>query len=170
MLVNEPTHPIRRPYTNRCGAGHYGHYQHYWDLDFWKALIFLRLNLSRALLYCITLATCKASIIFLYQRIFNTSNVLRWVFWATHAFNILLALSYFLASIFVWRPFACHFMVDLDDSCVKNDVWDGSGANAAVNAALDIWLIIVPAVAIWKLQMKISKKLNLVAIFATGFL
>lgn len=85
-------------------------------------------------------------------------------------FNILLALSYFLAAFFVWRPFACNFMVDPDRDCVKNDVWDGSGANAAVNAALDIWLIIIPAIAIWKLQMKVSRKLSLIAIFATGIL
>lgn len=149
---------------------YYGYEPHYWDLDFWKAPIFLRLNLSRALLYSITLGVCKASIIFLYQRIFDTQNVLRWVLWGTHLFNILLALSYFLATIFVWRPFACHFMINLDDSCIKNDVWDGEGANAAVNAALDLWLIIVPAFAIWKLQMKISKRINLIAIFATGFL
>lgn len=149
---------------------HYEYYPHYRDLDFWKAPIWLKLNLSRALLYAITLGTCKASIIFLYQRLFDTTKTLRWVFWGTHVFNILLALSYFLATIFVWRPFHCHFMVNLDASCVKNDVWDGSGANAAVNAALDIWLIIIPAFAIWKLQMKISKKLTLIAVFATGFL
>lgn len=60
-------------------------------------------------------------------------------------------------------------MIDLDENCVKHNEWDESGANAAVNAALDIWLII-PAVAIRKLHMKISKKLSLAAIFATGFL
>lgn len=59
---------------------------------------------------------------------------------------------------------------DPDGICVKNDVWDGSGANAAVNGALDLWLIIIPAVLIWKLQMKIAKKLSLIAIFTTGFL
>lgn len=150
--------------------GHYGYYSHYWDLDWWKAPIWLRLNVARSLLYAIILGICKASIIFLYQRIFDTTKTLRWIFWGTHVFNILLALSYFFAAIFVWRPFKCHFMVNLDESCVKNDVWDGSGANAAVNAALDIWLIIIPAVAIWKLQMKISKKLSLIAVFATGFL
>lgn len=61
-------------------------------------------------------------------------------------------------------------MVDLDENCVKHNEWDESGANAAVNAALDIWLIIIPAFAIRKLHMKISKKLSLAAIFATGFL
>lgn len=61
-------------------------------------------------------------------------------------------------------------MFNRDENCVKNDVWDGSGANAAVNAALDLWLIIIPAVSIWKLQMKVSQKMSLIGIFATGFL
>lgn len=127
--------------------------------------------MSRTLLYSIILGICKASIIFLYQRIFDTTNnTLRRVLWGTHVLNVLLALAYCLAEIFVWRPFSCHFMVDIDASCAKNDAYDGSGANAAVNAAFDIWLIIIPAVTIWKLQMKITQKLSLIAIFATGFL
>lgn len=133
--------------------------------------IFLKLNFAHAELFAIALGICKASIIFLYQRIFDTTNnTLRWVLWGTHVFNILLSLSYFFASIFVFQPFACQFMVNEDENCVKNDVWDGSGANAAVNAALDLWLIIIPAVSIWKLQMKVSQKLSLIGIFATGIL
>lgn len=150
--------------------GHYGLYSHYWDLDFWKSVIYMKLNLAQGCLYGIALGICKMSIIFLYQRIFDTTKTLKRVLWGTHIFNILLALSYPLAAIFVWRPLNCHFMVDVDEKCVKNDVWDGSGANAAVNAALDLWLVILPAVMIWKLQIKISDKLSLIGIFAAGLL
>lgn len=58
----------------------------------------------------------------------------------------------------------------MDSRCVVNDVWDGSGASSAVNAAFDIWLILVPAFVVWRLQMKITRKLSVISVFATGFL
>lgn len=61
-------------------------------------------------------------------------------------------------------------MVNVADYCTKKDAWDGSGDNAGVNAALDIWLIIISAVVIRKLQMKVSQKLSLIMIFAAGLL
>lgn len=129
----------------------------------------LKLDFSRAQLYSIGLGLSKMSIIFLYQRIFEGPR-LRWALLATQTFNALLTLSYFISAFFVQRPFKCTFQVELDSGCTYNDVWDGSGAFSAVNAAFDIWLVAIPAAVVWKLQMKTERKINVIAVFATGIL
>lgn len=150
-------------------GGYYGFYIHSWDLDFEKLTKFLKVNFARAEIYPLALGAGKMSIICLYQRIFEGPRT-RWVLRGTHAFNILLSLTFFITTFFVFRPLSCNWQVDLDSSCVVNDVWDGSGASSAINAAFDIWLILVPAFLVWRLQMKITRKLSIISVFATGFL
>lgn len=110
------------------------------------------------------------SIIFLYQRIFEGPR-LRWVLLGTQTFNAALTLSYFLTAFWVAQPFSCTFEINLvATNCTYNDVWDGTGAFSAVNAAFDVWLVGIPAVVVWRLQMKTERKLNVIAVFATGIL
>lgn len=149
--------------------GFYGNYVNYWTLDFWKLPLFLKLDFARAELYAITLGMSKMSVLFLYQRIFEGPR-LRLVLLCSQIFNILLMLSYFLAAFFVAKPFHCMFIIDLPSNCTYNDVWDGSGAYSAVNAAFDVWLVAIPACVVWRLQMKTERKINVIAVFATGVL
>ncbi|KAF3760771.1 hypothetical protein M406DRAFT_334388 [Cryphonectria parasitica EP155] len=149
--------------------GHYGDYNNYWTLDFANLPPFWRIDFARAVLYALCLGLCKASIICLYQRIFEGPR-LWWVFLATQLFNALLALSYFVSAFFVARPFSCNFVLDLPADCKYDDVWDGSGAYSAVNAAFDVWLVVIPAVVVWRLQMRTGRKASVVAVFATGIL
>lgn len=138
-------------------------------MEFEKLPVFWKINFARAELYAITLAVTKMSIIFFYQRIFEGPKVKR-VLCGTHIFNILLALSYFIAQFFVSQPLYCEWTFNQGPECTYNDVWDGSGAYSALNAALDLWLVGVAAFLIWKLQMKVTKKMSVIAVFATGFL
>ncbi|KAK7698693.1 hypothetical protein SLS64_012304 [Diaporthe eres] len=146
-----------------------GCYVHLWDLDFEKVPEFYKINFARAQLYAITLAVTKMSILFFYQRIFEGPKVQR-VLWATQFFNISLAVAYFIAQCFVSQPLYCEWTFDQGPECTYHDIFDGSGAYSALNAALDLWMVLVAAFLIWKLQMKVTKKLGVIAIFATGFL
>lgn len=152
-----------------CAEGVIGCYVHLWDLDFEKVPEFYKINFARAQLYAITLAVTKMSILFFYQRIFEGPKVQR-VLWATQFFNISLAVAYFIAQCFVSQPLYCEWTFDQGPECTYHDVFDGSGAYSALNAALDLWMVLVAAFLIWKLQMKVTKKLGVIAIFATGFL
>lgn len=148
-------------------VNYYGYYRLYWTLDFWKYPYFLRVDFARAETYAIGLGLCKMSILFLYQRVFEGPR-LRIVLVVTQVFNVLLILSYVIATCFVSIPFACQFYLDMPAGCTYHDVWDGSGAYSALNAALDIWMVIIPAVIVWRLQMKTTRKISVIAIFATG--
>lgn len=167
-----PQLTVANPITVHYTEGHFGHFEHAWDLDFWKWPIFLKINFARVNLYAITLGICKMSILFFYARIFQFGgNYIRWVLWATQIFNGLLSLSYLVTSFFVARPLNCVWEInELLSECVYSDVWDGSGAYAAVNGALDVWMVLIPAFVVWRLQMSTSRKLSIIAIFAAGFM
>lgn len=109
------------------------------------------------------------SILFLYQRIFDGAKVRRFL-WATQIFNVSLAVAYFIAQFLVSQPLYCEWTFDQGDECTYHDVFDGSGAYSALNAALDLWMVLLAAFLIWKLQMKVNKKLSVIAVFATGIL
>lgn len=146
-----------------------GCYEHFWDLDFEKLPEFYKINFARSQLYAIALAVTKMSILFFYQRIFEGVKINR-VLWATQFFNASLAVAYFIAQCFVSQPLYCEWTFDQGPECTYNDVFDGSGAYSALNAALDLWMVLVAAFLIWKLQMKVTKRLSVIAVFATGFL
>lgn len=161
--------PIFSCWLTRSAEGAIGCYVHFWDLDFEKIPEFYKVNFARAEIYAISLAVTKMSILFFYQRIFEFQEVTR-VLWATQFFNISLAVSYFIALFFVSQPLYCEWTFDQGPECTYKDVFDGSGAYSALNAALDLWMVGVAAFLIWKLHMKVTKKLSVIAVFATGFL
>lgn len=150
-------------------GGYYGFYIHSWDLDFVRLEKFYKANFARAEIYPLALGACKMSIIFLYQRIFEGPRMRR-VLLGTHIFNVLLSLAFFITTFFVIWPLRCNWQVDMESYCVENDFWDGSGAASAVNAALDIWLVLVPAFVVSRLQMNVGRKLSVISVLATGFL
>lgn len=146
---------------------HFKYYQNRWTLDFWKIPIFWRINFARAVVYAVGLGLSKMSILFLYQRVFEGPRLKR-VLIGTQVVNGLLTLSYVVATFLVSIPFECQFYLDSPEYCRYNDFWDGSGAYSAFNAALDVWMVVIPAVVVWQLQMKTGRKLSVIAIFATG--
>lgn len=170
LVSCSPHHlPISLKWLTCSAEGVIGCYVHFWDLDFEKLPEFYKINFARAQLYAIALAVTKMSILFFYQRIFVGPKIER-VLWATQFFNAALAVAYFIAQCFVSQPLYCEWTFDQGHECTYNDVFDGSGAYSALNAALDLWMVVVAAFLIWKLQMKVQRKLSVIAVFATGFL
>ncbi|KAG8158476.1 hypothetical protein KVR01_011598 [Diaporthe batatas] len=185
LFISRPVTSFKRDIsawkTTECGVlliaqfvlcilqGVIGCYVHFWDLDFEKLPGFYKVNFARAQLYAITLAVTKMSILFFYQRIFDGPRVRR-VLWATQIFNISLAVAYFIAQFLVSQPLYCEWTFDQGDECTYHDAFDGSGAYSALNAALDLWMVLLAAFLIWKLQMKVNQRLSVIAVFATGIL
>lgn len=148
---------------------HWGYYRNYWTLDFDNIPPYLKADFARTVVYAVGLGLCKASIICLYQRIFEGPR-LRWMLLLSQIFNAILSLSFVISAFFVAQPFSAQFEVDRPANYVYHDVWDGTGAFSTVNAAWDIWLIAIPAVVVCQLRMKTERKLNVIGVSATGIM
>ncbi|KAK2021190.1 CFEM domain-containing protein, partial [Colletotrichum zoysiae] len=122
------------------------------------------------ILYYVSLAVTKASILFLLLRIFPGDRV-RLVIWGTQAFNLMLCLACVFAEIFACQPIdmAWHFMSPgYHGHCI--DQLNLALSHGAINVALDVWMLILPVTQIWRLNMKWRKKFGITTMFCMGLL
>ncbi|KAK2057114.1 CFEM domain-containing protein [Colletotrichum caudatum] len=119
-------------------------------------------------LYILGLAFVKASILFLYLRIFPDHRF-RKVLWLTQLFNLALYLVFLVASLTSCQPL--------------NYVWDGwtgkmegrcfssnppALAHGALNLVLDVWMLFLPVSQIYKLNIPRKQKLDVMFMFSMG--
>lgn len=74
-----------------------------WDKEFWQIDAALEVWFVSEVLYTITLALIKSSILFLYTRIFPTKSFRRYV-WGTQIFNLMIVLGFVPVDFFQCRP------------------------------------------------------------------
>ncbi|KAJ4387524.1 hypothetical protein N0V93_008118 [Gnomoniopsis smithogilvyi] len=150
--------------------GQLGEFNNYWTLDFDNLPPAWKFDFARGILYAFTLAASKTAILCFYQRCFGMTSRIRYILWATHVYNVLLALSYMIQALLISKPVRCNWELDLEQDCTYKDVWFGSGGYSACNAVLDIVLVLIPAFMVSRLKMSTGKKAGVIAVFATGFL
>lgn len=121
-------------------------------------------------LYTLTLGMIKISICFLYIRIFSNST-LRKVLWGTQIFNSLLIVAFLCADFGQCRPLSYFWNAwDQEHSGSCFNINAMAYAHSAINIALDIWMLILPATQVWKLNMSLKNKLAVSAMFSIGIL
>jgi hypothetical protein len=114
----------------------------------------------------------KLSILLQYLRIFcpngATNGWTRKIIWALVLFNLLFYIAVMIPQIMacnprekIWHPLINGKCLDLSLILI---------AGAIVNIFSDFSILILPMVKVWQLQLTRSKKLGLVAVFATGIL
>ncbi|KAK1585615.1 CFEM domain-containing protein [Colletotrichum navitas] len=119
-------------------------------------------------LYILGLAFVKASILFLYLRIFPDQRFRR-VLWLTQAFNLLLYLSFLAASLASCQPL--HYVWDGWTGKTEGRCYNSNPpalAHGALNFILDIWMLFLPASQIYKLNIPRKQKLDVMVMFSVG--
>jgi len=121
-------------------------------------------------LYIFILAVIKTSILFFYLRIFP-DRIFRRFLWGTQVFNMLLGAAFLVAGLFQCTPMSYFW-----------DGWDGEHlgycfnfnamgwAHAAVNIALDVWMLALPATQIYDMNIPGHKKVQILLMFGFGVL
>lgn len=130
---------------------------------------FLKNGLIYFCLYIVTLATIKFSILLLYYRIFKIASFKMAVYivgsivavWATVAFFI---------TLFECTPISDFWSIDLTKvpHCIDRPML--FNATAASNTILDIMILCLPIPRIVKLQLSVSKRVQLLLTFMLGTL
>ncbi|KAF3802796.1 hypothetical protein GCG54_00014033 [Colletotrichum gloeosporioides] len=120
--------------------------------------------------YIVDLALIKASILYLYLRVFHMSSI-RTVLWGTQVFNFILCTLFVLLSIFQCQPIQ-HYWNGWDGEhagkCLS--LQDIVLAHVAINVGLDVWMLILPLTQIYKLNMPLRRKISVMAMFSVGIL
>ncbi|KAK1462889.1 integral membrane protein [Colletotrichum cuscutae] len=144
----------------------YGLGRDIWTLQPYEITMFLKLLFVLQLFYISGLAVIKASVIYLYIRVFNIQGF-RTLLWCTQIFNFLLGGGYILLSLVQCQPFQHYWNGwdgEQDGHCA--DLNTIGLTHVAFNIALDVWMLILPATQLYKLNMELKKKIGVMAMFS----
>ncbi|MCJ1252151.1 hypothetical protein MMC30_009389 [Trapelia coarctata] len=141
---------------------------HQWDLYILPVIHSAEyLNIAEVL-YVLAICLVKVSILLQIHRIFAPprNTVLYVLIWGLVAINSLLYTAIGLVTIFQCTPRERIWNPLIPGTCVNEYAVFISGAS--MNLVSDLILLILPLHSVWKLQMKLKRKLQVSAVFATG--
>jgi hypothetical protein len=131
---------------------------------------FARWFYTMAILYFSVQTFLKLSMIFFYLRIFPSTRVRR-ALWTTVAFTVANGITFVIVAIFQCQPIS-YFWTKWDHehtgkcASVNSITW----SNAAVNIALDFWILGIPLSQLKKMNLDWRKKVGVGMMFSVGVL
>lgn len=120
------------------------------------------------ILYVAALALTKASLVFMYLRIFSAYQPFRLASYVMLGFIALPSLIIILVTVLSCRPISYFWNRDLQGHCL--DVTALAYTNSAFAVVQDILLIVLPVFMLWNLNMNRRKKWLIALMFAVGSL
>ncbi|KXH60139.1 CFEM domain-containing protein [Colletotrichum salicis] len=141
-----------------------------WTLSYDEITRFMQIFFAFEVIYTLSISALKASILFFYIRVFSmVSRTFSLVLWCTQAFNFLFCLAFTVANLNQCRPFSNAW-----------EAWDGRHpgycinvyamfiAHAAINIALDVWMLGLPVTQVLWLNLRKRQKVEIVVMFGLG--
>ncbi|GJD02198.1 CFEM domain-containing protein [Colletotrichum higginsianum] len=140
-----------------------------WGLDDYTIIVAYAFYALQTLYHsCIDMI--KASILFMYLRIFHLPDEkIRVALWITMGINILSGLSFIFVGLFQCQPISLAWTFwtgEATGKCV--DIVLLALSHAGINIALDLWMLILPATQIWGMNLAVRKKVAIMAMFSLG--
>ncbi|KAI8307122.1 Satratoxin biosynthesis SC1 cluster protein 4 [Colletotrichum sp. SAR11_240] len=156
---------VKEMLAEETGAG-----RDIWSLKPEQITYFLVLFYVFGMLYLTALAFVKASILFLYLRIFPDEKFRR-VLWCTQMFNLLLLIAFVGGTVGSCQPI--HYFWDgwtgeMKGQCINLNAF--AMCHGALNVALDVWMLVLPATQVYDLRMPLMRKLGVMLMFGVGVL
>ncbi len=165
---------------------------HVWDIpeqSIEEKTIGLKYNIANQLLYNPILAIVKASVIIFLFRLEDRRPVVLWNLRILFCVNIALMIAIFLADLFQCTPM--HYFYDgpamdlaaqkaagADENGMKDGKLVKGGTcisqihffliSAAFTIITDIWLLCIPSIIVWRLQMNRTRKIAIIAVLSMG--
>ncbi|KAK1975872.1 CFEM domain-containing protein [Colletotrichum cereale] len=141
-----------------------------WALNVSQITAFIRGFFAFEILYFVTLAVIKASILFLYLRIFGAiTDVFRQILWGTHIFNLAVCITFIVVNLNQCKPLS-YFWYGWDGKypgyCI--DLSAMTLSHASLNIAIDVWMLVLPATQIYKLNLQKRQKAGIMSMFGVG--
>lgn len=120
------------------------------------------------IVYDISISLPKMSALLFYARVFTTQEKrFKYALWFTHFLVIGWVVSVALLGVFLCDPVEKQWKPTIAGHCHPNTVlWLTSAIPSVV---IDLILLILPLPMLWQLQMKLSRKILIMAVFVCGY-
>lgn len=108
----------------------------------------------------------------MYLRIFHLpGEKVRVVLWATLVVNVLSGLCFIFVGLFQCKPISLAWTFwtgEATGKCI--DIVKLALGHVSINIILDVWMIIIPATQVWRMNLALKKKLAIMFMFGLGLL
>ncbi|OHE91545.1 hypothetical protein CORC01_13142 [Colletotrichum orchidophilum] len=140
-----------------------------WVLHDYQITTFLRYLLMVQTLYIFILTIIKASILLFFLRIFPEKKF-RIAVWCALAYDLFVGFIFIVFSFVQRQPtwLIWEGWRDKEPRGVILDLNKMGLVHGGMNIALDIWMLILPLTQLYKLNLKMKKKLGIMAMFSVG--
>ncbi|KAF9692266.1 hypothetical protein EKO04_009522 [Ascochyta lentis] len=144
-------------------ATHYGLGRNIQTLGPTELIRFMKIFLASQMLWAIAIPVVKFSILMQYLRIFGVMNYMRLSAWFLIAMSTAWGLMVVVVLLTKCQPLAYNWNKSLDGRCIDETLFYKIGT--AVNVVGDFLILILPMPAIWSLNVRLSRKLQIAAVF-----
>ncbi|CAN8098244.1 unnamed protein product [Discula destructiva] len=147
---------------------HRGLGKNVWTLTPDQITDFLHIFYVFEVIYSFVCFLIKISITFLYMRIFPGAKF-RIVLWATQLFLTTSLIAYAIIDRYQCHPisyFWTYWDGEHEGHCLNLTAL--AYAHAGVNIFLDLWLLVLPATQVWRLNMSVGKRARVMFMFGFG--
>ena len=118
-------------------------------------------------LYYVLAAFIKLTCLLFYRNIFSPSHKTLSFVNAGIVFVLLIYTGMFFAQLFNCTPVQLAWDMTLHGHCTPKKIM--TYLSGAVNAATDIYVLMIPVPAIWALPVDTGRKIRVVSVFSLGF-
>lgn len=154
--------------TNRA-ENHYGFLSNIWDLRINRIDDFTKVFFCYSILYSLSLAMIKISIVFLYLRIFRAQGVLvNYIIVGTQVFNVIIFLIFFVGLFVACQPLNYYWSYAAPATGTCPDPIDRGLVYPILNIIMDAWLLVLPMSQIWSMGLSWRSKMGVLAMFGLG--
>lgn len=162
-------HTFKVGLTRRPAEELYGYHRNIWTLTIWNIDNFTKIFFCYSILYGLSLAMVKISIVFLYKRIFRAqSRGIQYTIWATQLFNVFIFIIWLIGLFFACRPLDYYWSYASNVTGTCPDPIDGGLVYPILNILMDAWMLVLPMSQIWSMRLSSKSKLGVLIMFSLG--
>ncbi|KAF3032876.1 hypothetical protein E8E12_004343 [Didymella heteroderae] len=144
-------------------ATQYGLGHHLQTLSMIELMTFLKVFLASQILWAIAIPVVKFSILMQYLRIFGVMAYMRICAWSLMAVSLMWGIMVVVVLLAKCQPLAYNWDKSLNGRCANEMLFYKIGT--AINVVGDFLILILPMPAIWSLNVRLSKKLQVATVF-----
>ncbi|KAF5576238.1 integral membrane protein [Fusarium pseudocircinatum] len=134
-----------------------------------QIILIFKLFIVIEVLYLTALVLVKAAILCFFLRIFP-DHKFRIVIKCTMVFNALIWVGFFIFVFFQIQPFSLFWngWQQKKGHLILTGFTNFTLPLAGINLVLDIWMLVLPMTQLWRMGLKLKKKLGVISMFSVG--
>ncbi|KAI9887104.1 MAG: hypothetical protein M1823_001094 [Watsoniomyces obsoletus] len=140
--------------------------RHRWDVPVSLITQSLKIEMAVFVLYAPYIFFVEMSILLLYIRILGPSKVFRYLVYAAMFLVSGYTTAFFFAALFSCTPRKKYWQPTLPGSCIR--IVNLAIASCAINIAVDLIILFLPVVPVWRLQLTTKQKISVLIMFTAG--